>query len=63
MPCKCTPCSQCKGTGTVWVSFSGEYLGHSRCDDLDEMYECESCDGTGIDSYCDECIVEEWKDM
>jgi hypothetical protein len=55
MTCSCVPCKQCNGTGTIWISFSGEYLGSHRCDDLDEMDGCEFCDGTGVESWCDEC--------
>ena len=56
MPCECIPCPQCNGTGTIWISFSGEYLGSHRCDDLDEMDGCEACGGSGVDSFCDECL-------
>lgn len=55
MACECTKCPECKGTGNVWFSFSGEYLGHNRCDDLDEMESCYMCGGSGIDSLCREC--------
>lgn len=28
-PCRCVGCSACGGSGTVWFSFSGRYLGNS----------------------------------
>jgi hypothetical protein len=55
MNCKCTSCFDCNGSGTVWRSWAGEYLGNSRCDDLDELLSCDSCGGSGIDYYCEEC--------
>ena len=55
MACRCTRCPECKGTGNVWFSFSKEYLGHGRCDDLDEIETCEACGGDGISDLCDEC--------
>lgn len=55
MACSCIPCDECKGTGSIWFSISGEYLGHHRCDDLDQMDICPDCDGEGIVSLCDEC--------
>ncbi len=30
MACTCVPCGECDGTGSVWWSFSGKYLGNSR---------------------------------
>lgn len=62
MTCTCTPCPFCDGSGVVWWSCNGEYLGNSRCDDLDEMEACEECDGTGIDVMCDECLLAEEED-
>ena len=55
MGCKCVPCDECDGTGTVWFSFSGEYLGNNHCDDLDELDTCEECGGSGIAELCSEC--------
>ena len=59
MTCTCIPCSECDGTGTVWYSFSGEYLGKHRCDDLDELETCSECHGSGISELCDECAERE----
>ena len=56
MACKCVPCRECGGSGTVWYSFSGKYLGNHRCDDLDELEMCNECCGTGISETCDECL-------
>ena len=55
MVCKCISCADCNGSGCVWYSFGGEYLGNSRCDDLDELESCEECGGTGVAEECDEC--------
>lgn len=55
MPCECIRCDGCGGSGFVWRSFSGEYLGKNRCDDLSEMETCEDCGGDGITDMCDEC--------
>ena len=54
-PCTCAKCPECGGTGDVWISFSGEYLGRFRCDDLDELDVCPLCDGSGILDMCDAC--------
>lgn len=56
MACECVRCPECHGTGSVWVSFSGDYLGNRRCDDLDEMECCPQCGGSGIDLMCEECF-------
>ena len=53
--CTCVPCDECNGTGWVWRSFSGEYLGNSRCDDLDTLDVCPVCDGERIVEMCDHC--------
>ncbi len=53
--CKCIICAECDGTGNIWISFSGEYLGNHRCDDQDEIEECPECDGNGISDMCDDC--------
>lgn len=55
MVCKCVSCGDCNGTGTIWVSMSGEYLGNNRCDDFDELESCDECGGSGVIEYCDEC--------
>lgn len=55
MDCKCIVCDECGGTGNIWVTHSGEYLGKSRQDDQDELDVCEECCGTGIEIECDEC--------
>jgi len=46
----------CDGTGNVWFTFDGQYLGNHRSDDLDELERCEDCDGTGISEECDRCL-------
>lgn len=54
--CQCVGCLECGGSGVVWFAFGGrEYLGSSRCDDLDEMETCEGCEGTGLTEMCDKC--------
>ncbi len=55
MTCNCVSCGECGGSGFVWRSFDGEYLGDHRCDDLDEMEDCPQCEGEGISELCDEC--------
>lgn len=54
--CSCTPCRECKGTGSVFISFDGQYIGSHRWDDMDEMITCEECYGSGIETTCDYCI-------
>uniref|UniRef100_A0A6M3JKC8 Uncharacterized protein n=1 Tax=viral metagenome TaxID=1070528 RepID=A0A6M3JKC8_9ZZZZ len=61
MACKCVSCPECGGSGIVWVSFSGKYMGKHRCDDLDEMERCDFCYGSGISEECDECL-DAWYD-
>lgn len=54
--CECVTCSECRGSGQVWFSFRYKnYLGHSRCDDLDEMETCDTCGGRGIVETCQRC--------
>ena len=59
--CRCVRCGECNGTGTVWFTFGsalyggGQYLGSSRCDDLDEMETCGECRGSGISEECENC--------
>jgi hypothetical protein len=53
--CTCVNCGECLGSGTVWRSFSGRYLGSGRCDDLDESHTCEECNGSGVTELCDLC--------
>ena len=55
MTCTCVSCGECGGSGIVWISFSGKYLGNHRCDDLDDLESCPDCGGSGISSVCDEC--------
>lgn len=55
MSCKCVLCPECDGSGSIWISFSGKYMGKFRCDDLDERDTCLECDGEGIVEWCDEC--------
>ena len=58
--CECVSCSACGGTGTVWFSLSGRYLGNKRCDDLDTLEHCEECGGSGIIETCTRCqLLEE----
>lgn len=59
MTCSCIPCGECGGSGNVWLSFTGKYLGNHRCDDLDELETCAECHGSGIDEMCDECREKE----
>ena len=63
MSCTCISCHECGGTGTVWYSFGGKYLGNHRCDDLDNLETCETCGGQGIVERCWECqqkLDDEW---
>ena len=59
MTCTCISCDECGGTGNVWVSFTGKYLGNHRCDDLDDLETCQVCGGSGLDEMCDECREKE----
>jgi len=54
--CTCVPCGSCGGTGTVWFTFDGKYLGDRRSDDLDKLERCEDCEGSGIAEECDYCV-------
>jgi hypothetical protein len=56
--CECVKCKECGGTGYVWYSFSGKYMGNHRCDDLDQMECCDECGGEGTTDLCDECRDE-----
>ena len=58
MSCQCVPCSECGGTGVVFRSFTGNYLGNHRCDDLDEMETCDECGGDGLSEMCEECQLK-----
>lgn len=53
--CRCVSCAECDGTGNVWFSFSGQYLGNNRCDDLDDLRTCDECNGSGLSEMCDLC--------
>ena len=55
MTCQCVQCDECNGSGSIWRSFSGKYLGRNHCDDLDDLETCEECQGSGITRVCDEC--------
>jgi len=55
MTCKCVECPECDGFGSIWISFSGKYMGKYRCDDFDEMATCPECSGYGLFELCDEC--------
>ena len=59
MTCMCVPCSECDGSGSVWFTFYGKYLGRSRCDDMDELQTCDECGGSGLVDMCDECRERE----
>jgi RecJ-like exonuclease len=58
MTCQCVQCEECKGSGSVWRSFSGKYLGRHRCDDMDELETCEECRGSGVTETCEECQMK-----
>lgn len=63
MACTCEPCPECKGTGYVWYSIDGKYLGSSHWDDLDDCEPCELCEGEGLDVVCDECEMKYWDEL
>jgi len=56
--CECITCHECDGSGSIWISYSGKYMGKHRCDDLDEMDTCGECGGEGITSMCLKCQLE-----
>lgn len=56
-PCECVSCSSCGGSGNVWFSLGGRYLGNHRCDDLDELETCEECRGSGTIETFDRCAM------
>lgn len=58
MACKCVWCTECDGSGDVWVSPFGHYRGRHKADDLDHLEICGCCDGEGISEVCDECREE-----
>jgi len=62
MTCTCIPCSECRGSGTVWFSFSGKYLGSHRSDDLDEMDTCDECRGSCVSEICEYCLEKQEED-
>jgi hypothetical protein len=62
MTCECVLCDECRGTGRVWYSFSGRYLGNKRCDDLDSLDSCAQCNGSGFSEICDKCRQEQYDD-
>lgn len=55
MTCNCAPCSFCDGSGRLWYSCDGEYVGIHSSDDMGHYEPCEECGGTGIGYLCDEC--------
>ena len=55
MPCNCVYCPVCGGSGSVWFSFGGKFLGNRRSDDLDTIESCEFCDN-GVVEFCGECL-------
>ena len=59
MTCTCISCDECGGTGSIWVSMTGKYIGKYHCDDLDELETCYKCDGSGLFEMCDECREKE----
>lgn len=60
--CECDYCPDCDGSGQVFFSFSGEYLGTRRCDDLDTMESCDECGGSGVVFECYKCQEERAED-
>lgn len=56
--CTCVSCGECGGSGNVWFSFGGRYLGNRRCDDLDDLRTCEECGGSGLAEMCEVCQDE-----
>lgn len=63
MTCTCTTCRECEGSGFIFFSMSGEYLGSHHMDDLDQLEVCESCSGRGIEDTCNECLEKEWDEL
>lgn len=59
MDCECVICEECGGSGDVWESIGGMYLGKYRIDDLAHMITCPICDGEGVLEYCWECRLKE----
>jgi hypothetical protein len=58
--CQCVSCSECGGSGRIWLDVFGNYLGNRRCDDLDEMETCMECSGSGLaDGPCLHCELAE----
>lgn len=55
MACSCELCSECGGSGDVYVAFGGQYLGKHRSDDLDELETCPLCGGDGLEYECQDC--------
>ncbi len=60
--CKCVICPECGGSGDVWESITGEYIGWAHIDDLDHLITCPMCDGEGILEYCSACLQAEEED-
>lgn len=59
--CTCVSCSSCRGTGNVWFTFNGKYLGNHRSDDMDQLETCYDCDGSGLSEVCEFCMdARDW---
>jgi hypothetical protein len=63
MACKCVSCRECHGSGHVWVTMGGQYLGSARSSDMDDMETCPECRGDGIEEVCDECEEAYWQEQ
>lgn len=60
MMCDCTVCHDCKGSGIAWFKYgNGEYLGRTPMDDMDDLGECPTCEGTGYSHFCRDCYQDE----
>lgn len=62
MTCECVVCTTCEGSGNLWFTISGRYLGVHRSSDLDEMEPCDNCRGTGILEMCESCFDAIYED-
>lgn len=60
--CECVRCDACAGSGLVWFSIGGKYIGQNHCDDTDTSESCEECDGSGISEVCYICSDIEYED-
>jgi DnaJ-class molecular chaperone len=57
--CECIACGTCKGTGTVWVSWEGDFMSAERFDDMGDTESCPDCGGDGLYYYCLKCSLED----